>query len=399
MNLLASSNDFQPLRELHIQINVSGIITLISQNCYEILGFTDNELLNTYVGNYLNYNLHDLLTHIDIEIGVSKKDGEMLFFDIKSNPRFDDNFKIVGAHLSLINISKYVQVHEHYSQFVKLFERAKDIVFKYQVLPEYKFIYLSPSIYDILGYASEQYFINPSLVFELLHPDDIEIQQSKMDKNTDFSKNFCTRFKHKDGHYIWLEDYIIPTYDNNGNLIFVEGISRDITERKLLEKRLKELSYRDGLTGLYNRTYLNRQIEMLTDHNYTSVGVISCDLDNLKYINDGLGHSSGDLLIKNVSNFFNNTFNENCTIVRNGGDEFIILITNASFKEAKDKHSKMLCSIKEYNRTNEMPIELSSGFAFSSSSKNILELLSQADKNMYKNKYEKRENLRCKLSF
>lgn len=393
MTLLANSNDFQALRELHIQINTSGMITLVSPNCYEILGFTSSELLNTYLSNYISYNIHDLLTHVDVQIGVCKKNGERLFFDIVSKPLVDVTSNFIGAHLSLINISKYINIQEQYNHFVKLFEKARDLVFKYQLIPERKFIYLSPSVSDIFGYAREEYFINPNLTFELIHPDDILIQQSKTDKHSDFSKNFCTRFKHKDGHYIWIEDYLTPTFDDNGNLISVEGISRDITERKILEEKLEELSYRDGLTGLYNRTYLNKQIEMLTDDDYNSVSVIACDLDNLKYINDSLGHSTGDLLIKKVSNFFRGTFSENCILVRNGGDEFIILIPKTSLKEAKEMYSRMLCAIEDYNITNEMTIELSSGFAYSSSSKDILELLSKADKYMYKNKYEKRETI------
>jgi PAS domain-containing protein len=74
-------------------------------------------------------------------------------------------------------------------------------------------------------------------VFERLHPDDVEIQQSKINKYSDFSKTFCTKFKHKNRHYVWLEDYIIPTFDKNGELIAVEGITRNIQERKELEKK------------------------------------------------------------------------------------------------------------------------------------------------------------------
>ena len=394
MNILAGSDNFQASRELHIQINKLGIITLISPNCYDILGFTDHEMLNTYICNYIGYSFHDLLIHKDFQNGVYKKNGERLFFDIVSKPLLDEDSRIVGAYMSLINISKYVNIQEQYSHFIKLFERAKDIVFKYQLIPEPRFTYISPSISVILGHDRDEYFNNPFLVFELVHPDDVEIQQMKMDKHSDFSKSFCTRFKHKSGHYIWIEDYLIPTFDNNGNLTSVEGISRDITERKKLETKLEELSYRDGLTGLYNRTYLNKQIELFINHVDIALGVIACNLDNLKYINDSLGHSTGDILINTVSTFFKSIFGS-LAMFRNGGDEFIILIPNISLGEAENLYSKMIYLIDQYNNTNEMPIQLSSVFSYSCSSKNIHELLSQGDKNMYKNKYEKRERVLC----
>ena len=152
----------------------------------------------------------------------------------------NDNSKIVGGHLSLINISKYVHIEEQYNQFIKTFEKTKDMVFSFQILPEFKFIYVSPSVKDIFGYDAELYYTNPHFAFELVHPDDTEIQAGKVDKHSDFSKPFCVRFKHKNGHYVWIEDYLIPTFDDNGDLSSVSGISRDITERKKLEEKLQE---------------------------------------------------------------------------------------------------------------------------------------------------------------
>lgn len=394
MNLLTNSDDFQASRELHIQVNPAGIIVKISPNCFEILGFTEKKILNSSINKLLDYGFDDLIVHKSIQTVVSNKNGQKLFFDVVSSTLVDDDIQIIGLNLSLINISKYINTQEPCYQFVKIFQEAKDIIFKYQLIPECKFISLSPSISDILGYDTEDYFINPSLVFELVHPDDVKIQKNKMDKCSDFSKTFQVRFKHIDGQYIWLEDYLIPTFDNNGDLVSVEGISRNIQQTKELEEKLEALSYHDGLTGLYNRTYLNKQIEILISDISISIGIIVCDLDNLKYINDSLGHSAGDILIKNVSTFFTNAFSEDCTIVRSGGDEFIIIIPNTSLKQAEDLYSKMLYSIDMYNENNEMSIQLSSGFAHSSFSKTIFELLSIADKDMYKNKLEKKQGMR-----
>lgn len=240
MNLSINPNNITTCRELLIQVDAVGIITLISNNCYDILGFTQNELLNTHIGALLGNSFSELLSYTNIEASISRKDGQKLFFDVESNPLFNDNSESVGVYLSLINISKYVHIKEQNKQFIKTFEKTKDFIFTFQVLPELKFIYISPSVTDILGYDAEFYYADPNFVFTLAHPDDIEIQAGKVDKYSDFSKIFAVRFMHKNGYYVWIEDYIVPTFDDNGSLVSVSGISRDITERKMLEEKLQE---------------------------------------------------------------------------------------------------------------------------------------------------------------
>ena len=240
MNAFTNSNNFKMSRELLIEVNDTGMITLISPNCYDILGFTQDELLNTYIDNHLGYSFDNLLLNTKVQTSISKKDGEKLSFDTVVSPLINDDSKIVGVQLSLINISKYIHIEEEYNEFIKIFEKAKDIVFKFQIIPECKFTYISPSVYDILGYDAEAHYANPFISFQIIHPEDVEVQQSKVDKNSDFSKTFCARLKHKDGHYVWIEDHLMPIYDEDGNLTSISGISRDITKRKKMEEKLEE---------------------------------------------------------------------------------------------------------------------------------------------------------------
>ena len=240
MNSLTNSIKFENCRELLIQVNDTGMITLVSLNCYEVLGFTQNELINTNISKHIGYSFDGLLFHENIQALVSKKDGAKLSFDIVSKPIINEDSRVVGVQLSLINISKYIHIEGQYNEFIKMFEKAKDIVFKFQVLPEYKFTYISPSVNDILGYDAEAHYLNPFISFEIIHPDDVEIQHSKVDKNSDFTKTFCTRLKHKNGHYVCIEDYLMPTYDDDGNLTSISGISREITERRKMEEKLEE---------------------------------------------------------------------------------------------------------------------------------------------------------------
>ncbi len=240
MNLDIDLDNFEIKRELLIKVDTNGVIKSISKNCYRILGFMQNEILNTNIDKFLGYKFNDLLSRESFETLVLKKDGNQLLFEVVSKPVLDDGSKIVGAYLSLIDISKYLHIEERYNQLIKTCEKTQDIFFAFQILPEFKFIYLTSSIEEILGYDLEIHYTNANLPFEIIHPDDLHIQKSKIDKNSDFSKAFCARFKHKDGHYVWIEDFLVPTYNENGDLVSVSGFSRDITERKKLEKMLEE---------------------------------------------------------------------------------------------------------------------------------------------------------------
>jgi PAS domain S-box-containing protein len=240
MKVLNNDNKLEISRELLIKIDDMEIITSISQNCYNILGFTQDEILNTYIDSFLGYSFNELLLQTNVQTSILKKDGQKLLFDIVSNPIINENSKTVGIHLSLINISNYVQINEQYDGFIKVFEKTKDVIFRIEILPKLKFIYVSPSVSYTFGYDVELYHNNPEFVFGIVHPDDAEIQAAKLDKHSDFSKPFCVRFKHKKGHYIWIEDYVLPTFNENGDLVSISGISRDITTRKGLEEKLQE---------------------------------------------------------------------------------------------------------------------------------------------------------------
>jgi diguanylate cyclase (GGDEF)-like protein/PAS domain S-box-containing protein len=378
-------------REIIIETDCLGIITFVTQNCSRILGFEHSEFINTDINNYIKCDFNNVTNNPPFQREFIRKNGDVVYFDILISPNINSKNQSIGFTLSLIYVDRYEYTEEIDSKFNKLFENTKDVIFKLQLIPKPSFTFLSPSVKNIFGYSLEDYFQNPLFPSDTVHPDDYEIQLSKCNKDTDFSGFFHVRFKHKDGYYVWIEDYIIPTFNGDGELVCIEGISRDITKRKALEFSLEKLSYVDGLTGLYNRTYLNKQIEILNELIDIPIAIIVCDLDNLKYFNDTFGHSRGDILLKNVGSFLSDTFNEDSIIIRNGGDEFIIILTDFTKENAEGIYSNMLLSINKYNDTHEFPIYLSSGFSYSSSSKTILDLLITADKNMYNNKYEKKK--------
>lgn len=380
-------------RELQIEINNFGIITKITSNCYEILGYTDVEMLNTNISKNFKYTFDELALIESFNAEISNKDDIKLFFDVSAKPIIVTDNKIEHIHLSLMDISKYKESIDREKMVFRMLERAKDIVCRFEIIPEPKFTYLSRSAEDMFGYSLEEYKKNPMLPFQIAHPDDSEIQLSKIDSQTDFSKMFQVRLRHKDGYYIWVEDFIIPTYNENRQLVAAESITRNIQEKKDLEQRLEKLGYYDVLTGLFNKNYFLKEIDLLNNNINIPIGILVCDLDRLKCINDSLGHSMGDSLIKNTGKVLQSIFNSEHVAVRTGGDEFVVIIKNKSYIEVEKLYDKLHIAIKKYNESNrDMPIQISMGLAYSETSVNTMKYtLDIADSNMYRNKKERNQ--------
>ncbi|CQR73415.1 Cyclic di-GMP phosphodiesterase response regulator RpfG [Sporomusa ovata DSM 2662] len=165
------------------------------------------------------------------------------------------------------------------------------------------------------------------------------------------------------------------------------AIVRDITYKKQIEQRLELLSIRDSLTEVYNRTYFEEQILKSGKQN-GNVGIIVCDVDGLKLINDTLGHFSGDELLKAAAKILSSCISSPDIIARIGGDEFAILVSNPEIQKM-DKLSKAIkIAIEKYNDTNRnFPLSLSSGWAIGH--EDINSLFIEADNNMYREKMHK----------
>lgn len=118
-----------------------------------------------------------------------------------------------------------------------LAENAVDSIYRYQIMPTPKLEYISPSIYSCTGYTPEDFYADANLLFNLIHPEDFPMfyhfinHPARLDH---FPHSF--RLNRKDKNTIWVEQTCVPIYDNNGNLLALEGIIRDITSRKSLEQ-------------------------------------------------------------------------------------------------------------------------------------------------------------------
>ncbi|WP_245823729.1 PAS domain-containing sensor histidine kinase [Sporomusa malonica] len=123
------------------------------------------------------------------------------------------------------------------TQYRLLAENAVDVIFHYQLLPERKIEYITPSVLTLTGYTPEEYYADNKLVLNLIHPDDHSLLDNFI-SNLPLSIEFplTLRLIRKDKTSLWIEQKCVPIYDGNGHLIALEGIIRDITVRKKLEQ-------------------------------------------------------------------------------------------------------------------------------------------------------------------
>lgn len=190
--------------------------------------------------------------------------------------------------------------------------------------------------------------------------------------------------------YKWVYTTKMPLYDKEGEIIGTFGISRDITERKKIEEKIKFLYYHDLLTGLYNRAFFEEELIRLDTSRQLPISIIMGDVDSLKFVNDTFGHYRGDMLLKNMANIFRKCFREEDIISRWGGDEFICILPKSSKKDAERiaRRIKTLCKNKS---STELTLSISLGISTKqSSTENILDILKEAEDLMYKNKLSKR---------
>jgi diguanylate cyclase (GGDEF)-like protein/PAS domain S-box-containing protein len=133
------------------------------------------------------------------------------------------------------------------------------------------------------------------------------------------------------GTHRWMETHSVAMPNDRGGPPVMLSITRDITELKNSERRLKQLAHFDSLTDLPNRVQFIARLEQTmadADRNERLVGVVFLDLDRFKYINDSLGHGKGDMLLREVAIRLNGTIRRGDTVARLSGDEFALVLAD-----------------------------------------------------------------------
>jgi diguanylate cyclase (GGDEF)-like protein/PAS domain S-box-containing protein len=259
-----------------------------------------------------------------------------------------------------------------------------------------RLLYANRKLADLFGYSREEMLALPSVlnVIAKSHHDTVRETMRQRLAGEIQEIEYTVRGVRKDGKLIHIDVRSVRAQHNGRPAVL--GTMVDITSRKQLEEALRTLALIDELTGLYNRrgfvTLAERQLS-LARRKQQSLILIAADVDDLKSINDRFGHAIGDQALVAAAGVLRQTYREADIVARLGGDEFTVFPLEASSGSAPLLLERLDVNLRNWNERHhrEFRLSMSTGTALLEGelSKDVQQLLAEADSQLYQQKRER----------
>ncbi|KOA19748.1 cyclic di-GMP phosphodiesterase Gmr [Clostridium homopropionicum DSM 5847] len=267
---------------------------------------------------------------------------------------------------------------------------------------EKQIYYFSEKWKNYLGYEENEINNTFHAFINLIHSSEKEQVIKKLNKyilSQIGSYEDVFRMKCKDGSYKWILSKGKAIWNVEGKVIRVAGSHTDISQQKLIENKLNSLAYFDILTKLPNRVSFEIKVNDLINkkcNTSSKFALIYMDIDNFKNINDTLGHASGDLFLKDISNILKGNIKSPDFVARLSGDEFALIFENVEDRmEVTNRVQDLLKHLRRHwvIDKQEFFISFSLGIAmYPEHGDNLAMLLRNADIAMYFVKKDLKDN-------
>ena len=258
---------------------------------------------------------------------------------------------------------------------------------------------ISPSVQAMLGYKPEQMIGRPFKDFYCSPTEREKTVQALIDGKGKASQVEAW-LRHKDGSAVWISTNAYVRFDARNEPLYVEGVARNITERKEVENKLEYLAKYDGLTGVFNRRAFMEEVEYQIDiaQRYSwTFSLAMIDLDWFKKINDSYGHPVGDDALKYFAGVCKHIFRKTDVIGRLGGEEFGVMMPQTELQYAREmliRLRKQLLSESMLVDNKEIKLSFSAGLlSLCNEDDSISTLLHRADKLLYEAKKNGRDQV------
>jgi diguanylate cyclase (GGDEF)-like protein/PAS domain S-box-containing protein len=264
--------------------------------------------------------------------------GMIVLWDREPGERRSDDrepFRIACslAAIAIQHDSVEVSLHKSEEEQRTLIETARDVI--YTLSTDGTLLSLNSAFETMSGWPRSEWIGRPFA--SIICPDDLPVA-------TDTFRQLLAgeeapivecRVLTKSGQMTVAEFNGAPLLQD-GAVVGILGVARDITERKRAEETIRHLAYHDGLTDLPNRALFNDRLTTAlaqVARGGRAIAALLIDLDNFKLVNDSVGHDQGDQLLRAIASDLGKLMREGDTLARVGGDEFSVLIRGAKRSE------------------------------------------------------------------
>jgi len=263
--------------------------------------------------------------------------------------------------------------------------------------------YISPNIHNICGYPADDFIANEKRSYiSIIHPDDRKMVEDKVSGGLRKREPYVIDYRliHRDTDIRWVSENGQGIFNNNNELMYLDGAIFDNTEAHELSEKLSFQATHDALTGLVNRSEFENRLKrilhtILLDN--SEHALLYLDLDQFKVINDTCGHIAGDELLRQLSSLLSMGIRKRDTVARLGGDEFGVLMEHCSLKQAKRVANKLKKLIDQFRfswEEKQFNIGVSIGLVvIDNTSGDFKELLIRADSACYAAKEQGRNRI------
>jgi diguanylate cyclase (GGDEF)-like protein/PAS domain S-box-containing protein len=329
---------------------VDGVYLYVSPACRRLFGFEPEELLGTNA--YDNFHPDDVTRTreqiaeamrrsdaITAQFRTRRKDGTWAWVESAVRHTADPE---TGDVLDIVAVTRDITSQRLALEAEQRFETAfSDAPIGMTLVGlDGSFMKTNRALREITGYTEQQF---AGLTFQdITHPDDLGADLAHLQRLVDgdvagyqMEKRYYTRA----GPLIWVLLSVSLVRDEEGRPLHFISQIQDITERKRMEAHLKHLADQDPLTGLMNRRRfedeVQRQVSRCRRYGETAA-LLVLDLDHFKFVNDTLGHKTGDRLLKAVAGCIRERLRDTDVCARVGGDEFAVMLLGADAAQAQD---------------------------------------------------------------